>query len=442
MRVPKDIQEALGIKEIKRTLHTRDEGEALKRRFAVVAEILTLFDEARNPKVTDSHSKLRDLVKALRQGDEPEQELLPVELFGIAADNFIQENYGNPNDPEVRDSIKPEDIAAIRSMSHLVKNPDAQPLSEAITTYLAEKKQMVTNQTFNTKARRLEDFAQWIGTDTIIDTITKKKAGQYVTSRLVSMKDRYDRQLSAKTKKDTASDIRAFFMWCEGRGYIETNPLTNIMKTLGTVIKGAPSDRRAWNRSELVKLLSDPVLRKSKVMMGLVLVGLYTGMRGNEIAELRREDVTDEYLRVTQGKNKNSIRKVPIHTKIAPLVEHLKSTSKDEYLLEGLTRGGEDKKRYHNIGKKFNRRRVKLGFSKDIVFHSFRNTLATSLENSGVTRDLAEMVAGHSDQNRGVTYSLYSDGLAHDVLAETLNKASYGEEVDALVEEVIAEITT
>jgi integrase len=439
VRVPKDIQSAIGSTEIKRTLKTRDEAEAIKKRYAVLAEVFALFEEARNPKASDSLEVIRDMVKALREGREPEQELQPVELLGLAREKYIRENYGDPDSPSVRERIKEQDHSSLRSLGYLVDNPDSHSLGDTIDTYLAEKKATITNQTYNTKARRLKDFAEWIGTDTILEAITKRKSGEYVTSRLASMSDRYGRPLSPKTKRDTASDLRAFFHWCEGRGYIETNPFTSVMKTLGNVIKGAPSNRRGWNRSELAKLLSDKTLREDKVMMGLVMIGLYSGMRGNEIAELRLEDVTEDYLRVTHGKNNNSIRKVPIHSKIAPLVEHLKSTSKDEYLLEGLTRGGEDKKRYHNIGKKFNRRKAALGFGKDTVFHSFRHSLATALENAGVPRELAELVVGHSDQNRGLTYSLYSDGLDHDVLAETLNKASYGDEVDAIVDEIVTE---
>lgn len=440
VRVPKELQHIVGKTEFKPSLRTRDRVEAVKRSHSVIGEIFAILDEARNPKASDSLEAIREMVKAIREGREPIQELQPVELFDLARDKFIRENYGDPDDPSVRERIKIQDHSSLRSLGYLVENPDSHTLGDTIDTYLAEKKATITNQTYNAKVRRLKDFAEWIGSDTMLEAITKRKSGEYVTSRLASMNDRNGKPLSPKTKKDTASDLRAFFHWCEGRGYIETNPFTSVMRTLGTVIKGAPSDRRGWNRSELAKLLNDATLRKDKVMMGLVMIALFSGMRGNEIAELRLEDVTDEYLRVTQGKNRNSIRKVPIHWKIAPLVKHLKSTSKDEYLLEGLTRGGEDNKRYHNIGKKFNRRRAKLGFSKDTVFHSFRNSLATALENSSVPSDLAKQVAGHSDQNRGLTYSLYSDGLDHDVLAEILNKASYGDEVDAIIDEIVTEV--
>lgn len=440
VRVPKDIQHIIGKTEFKHSLKTRDRSEAVRRSYRVLAEIFAIIEEARNPKASDSLGALRDMVKALREDREPEQELLPVELFDLARDKFIRGNYGDPDDPQVRERIKEQDLTSLINLGQHVQNPESHALGETLDIYLEEKKPTITNQTFNTKKRRLTDFASWIGTDTSIEVITKRQAGQYVTSRLASMKDRYERPLSPKTKKDTASDLRAFFSWCEGRGYIEANPFVSVMTTLGGIIKGIPSTRRGWNRSELAKLLSDKGLRKDHTMVALVLIGLYSGMRGNEIAELRLEDVTKDYFRVVQGKNNNSIRKVPIHRKITPLITHLKTTSNDEYLLEGLSRGGEDKKRYHVIGNKFNRRKDKIGFGRDTVFHSFRHSLATALENAGVPRDLAELTVGHSAQNRGITYSLYSDGLEHDVLAETLNKAGYGVEVEALVEEIIEEV--
>ena len=407
VRVPREIRSLVGVSEIKRTLKTRDKQVAQRKKHAVVAEIMNRFDLARQ---------------------------------GIDVSEWSPEKTVSPQGDSRAQGIQ------VRSVQDCTPRVDSTALDveynslvEILSVYLEEKKLTVTNQTFNTKKRRLRDFAEHVGLHHDIRSVSKRIAGDYITSKLVHQRDRYGHPLSVKTKKDTASDLRAFFHWCEARGYIDVNPFSNVMTTLRAVVKGTPSTRRGWNRSELAKLLSDETLRKDKVMMGLVMIGMYSGMRGNEIAELRLEDVTEDYFRVTNGKNNNSIRKVPIHSKIAPLVEHLKSTSKDEYLLEGLTRGGEDKKRYHNIGKKFNRRKSNIGFGKDTVFHSFRHSLATALENAGVPRELAELVVGHSDQNRGLTYSLYSDGLDHDVLAETLNKASYGDEVDAIVDEVVTE---
>lgn len=404
VRVPRELRSLVGTTEVKRTLKTRDKREAQRRKHAILAEIMKRFDLARKG----------------------------IDVSVWNAQYSTEHNHYTASQQE----------NTLRGLPPSEQSFEMQysPVTEILAVYLDEKKLTVTNQTFNTKKRRLREFADHIGFHKDISTIKKRDAGQYVTTVLVHKKDRYDYPLSVKTKKDIASDIRAFFHWCEARGYIETNPFSNIMTTLRTVVKGSPSSRRGWNRSEIATLLSDHSLRQDRIMMSLILLGLFTGMRGNEIAELRLSDVTSDYLRIVSGKNNNSVRKVPIHYKIAPLVTHLKFTSADEYLLEGLTRGGEDKKRYHNIGKKFNRRKDKLGFGKDTVFHSFRHSLATALENAGVAHELAESVVGHNDQNRGLTYSLYSDGLEHDVLAETMNKASYGEEVDSLVDEIICEI--
>lgn len=405
VRVPRDLRAQLGVGEIKRTLKTRDKKEAQYRKHAVLAEIMATFDAAKNGLDLNHRS--------VTVGYQTKSHHQSTEVTSIASDQVEQ-------DPQ----------------NHIHKGIYS-PIGEILSVYLDEKKLTVTNQTFNAKKRRLNDFVEYIGIHSDIKQISKRSAGDYVTKVLVLKRDRYRRPLSVKTKKDIASDLRAFFHWAEARGYIETNPFSNVMTTLRSVIKGSPSTRRGWNRPELVKLLCDDELMNDKVMAGLILIGLYSGMRGNEIAELRLENVTDEYMRIVAGKNTNSVRKVPIHRKIAPLVRHLKFTSTDDYLLEDLKRGGEDKKRYHNIGKRFNRRKDKLGFSKDTVFHSFRHSLATALENAEVPRDLAEMVVGHSDQNRGLTYSLYSDGLENELLAETMNKANYGPDVELIVDRII-----
>jgi len=404
IRVPNELRSIIGVGEIKRTLRTRDKQEAQKRKHAVLAEIMTRFDAA-------------------RRGEDWQ---------GVGSVSVAHPQAMEPLRGSIGLSPQSEQVECYRTAS--------TPLGDTLKVYLDEKKLTVTNQTFNTKKRRLRDFAEHVGIHIDMASISKRSAGDYVTKVLVLKCDRYQRPLSVKTKKDIASDLRAFFHWSEARGFIDNNPFSNVMTTLRSVIKGVPSTRRGWNRSELLRLLSDEGMTKDKVMAGLVLIALYSGMRGNEIAELRLEDVTEDYMRVVDGKNTNSIRKVPIHQKIASLVRHLKSTSNDGYLLEGLTRGGEDNKRYHNIGKKFNRRKDKLGFSKDTVFHSFRHSLATALENAEVPRELAEMVVGHSNQNRGLTYSLYSDGLEQDALALTLNKANFGDEVESLVDVIILDV--
>ena len=398
VRVPQDIQCVIGKKEIKKTLKTRDKLEAERFKYAVIAQIFEEFSLARNPK-------------------EPSRIVEP--------ETVVQ-------------SLIPDD--SLRKSHQLAVELDSYSLSEAIEMYLVEKRLLVTNQTYNAKSRRLDDFAKWLGRQKCLESISKRNAGDYVTKRLAVMKDRYGKCLSIKTKKDTASDLRAFFSWSDARGYIDVNPFTSAITSLQSKVKGSPKSVRGWNRGELKTLMNELITKGDVSLAGLFLIALYSGMRGNEIAELKIQDVTEEYLRVIEGKNDNSIRKVAIHRKISPLIKYLKDNSTDGFLLSGLTRGGEDDKRYHNIGKRFGYLKSKLGFGRDTVFHSLRHSLATSLENASVSRELAAQVAGHSDVNRGITYSLYSDGLEHDVLAEVLNKASYGVEVEELVDELMLKV--
>ena len=64
------------------------------------------------------------------------------------------------------------------------------------------------------------------------------------------------------------------------------------------------------------------------MIFGISCIGLYSGMRLDEICSLKKKDVVDECFSITEGKTKSSIRTVPIHNTILPMVEKLIGTSK------------------------------------------------------------------------------------------------------------------
>lgn len=57
---------------------------------------------------------------------------------------------------------------------------------------------------------------------------------------------------------------------------------------------------------------------------------------------MKTEHVTTDAFRVMDAKNTNSVRYVPIHATIAPMVSQLLATSCDGFLISGLLPGGAD----------------------------------------------------------------------------------------------------
>ena len=90
----------------------------------------------------------------------------------------------------------------------------------------------------------------------------------------------------------------------------------------------------------------------------------------------------------------SSNREVPIHNELQDLIEELKRRSQDGYLLSGLSED-KDGKRSGTIGKRFGRFKNQLDFDRIYVFHSFRKTVVTLLEQAGISENLAADIVGH-----------------------------------------------
>ena len=77
------------------------------------------------------------------------------------------------------------------------------------------------------------------------------------------------------------------------------------------------------------------------MIFGISCIGLYSGMRLDEICSLKKKDVVHDCFRVTEGKTKSSIREVPVHKILSPIVEKLIDTSNNEFLLSDLRSNGD-----------------------------------------------------------------------------------------------------
>ena len=59
------------------------------------------------------------------------------------------------------------------------------------------------------------------------------------------------------------------------------------------------------------------------------------------------------------------------------------------------------------------------------------------MENLGIPRNHISQLMGHEDSN--LALDVYSSGLAIEPLVESINKLTFGEEVDSFIEEALTE---
>ena len=147
---------------------------------------------------------------------------------------------------------------------------------------------------------------------------------------------------------------------------------------------------------------------------------------------MKADHVTAGAFRVMEAKNENSVRYVPVHPIIEPMVARLIETSVDGHLITGLIPGGADGKRSHYASKAFGDFLRANGFKDTtLTFHSLRRSFTQRCETAGIPESTAKLLTGHARQS--LTYGLYSPGPEYSSLTAAMQKVSYGPAADTLV---------
>ena len=120
---------------------------------------------------------------------------------------------------------------------------------------------------------------------------------------------------------------------------------------------------------------------------------------------------------------------------VQPIIDKLKDSAKDEYLISAINSGGYDNKRSWNFQKKLGRLRKKIGIPIEINFHTLRNTFATKMENLGIPTNHINKLMGHKHNN--MSLDPYSTGMEIEHLVESINKLTYGKEIDSFIKETL-----
>ena len=135
--------------------------------------------------------------------------------------------------------------------------------------------------------------------------------------------------------------------------------------------------------------------------VAIVLIMIYMGWRRAELCNVRIEDIDFKNTTMSGGvKNHNSIRTIPIHHRIMPLVERIARETTDGYL---VFLDGRDRKQVYrqfatmiwspalNYIEPHSSRKAQLNHTP----HSARRTMATRLSAANVSIELTMRIMGH-----------------------------------------------
>ena len=293
--------------------------------------------------------------------------------FSAAAASFLRENKG-----KAKDSLE-----------------DYEAMVEAVTAIVGDK-----DVGHYTK----EDIKKIKGVIVALPANWKKKK----ELRGLSIVDAAQRtgfpNQAAKTINSKQACIKAIFAYAEENYDGVANPLANS-KPWAREKVAAGDQWDAFTPRELGSLLSS--LNASSPLFWITRLGLYTGMRLNEICQLRKSDVrlTAErspylYLGDKQLKNPSSVRSVPLHKTLVEegfltFVNTLHPS--DAPLFPGL-RVHRSGRLSDDVGKKFSRHLQKFGLKRGkLSFHSLRHTFVEEFKKK-CPRDeeSRERIVGHA----------------------------------------------
>nr|WP_320048478.1 site-specific integrase [uncultured Desulfuromonas sp.] len=295
---------------------------------------------------------------------------------------------------------------------------NAPLFSAASKIYLQSKEQSKSAKTVD-KIRLNQKRFQELLPDLPVD--------QYTYEQLLSFPDQLKQQLPQcgdKTRFDILIALSSFFNFCVERTWLAQSPCPkwaepNEYSATARVRKGAKPV--PWSNAELERLFKTSYWTKPQVRykkpqnFWLAILALYTGARGNELAQLYIEDVCYDqkgdcwYLDINgrapdkSTKNKPSIRRVPLHPILIKLgflayVEWLKASNYTHVFptLKWDPKTG----RYGGFSSSWQHhtsRNVEWDdSSKPKVFHGLRKTFAANLLEHEVHREWIAEILGHA----------------------------------------------
>lgn len=354
-----------------------------------------------------------------------------------------------PNDmtKEVVNAVIPNTYKPVKVK---VKAPKVYRLNEVVKTYTAEKQSGWTNKTKMEVAGVFRMLVELLG-NVDVTTIDRPKLvelrsdllkvppGFYVKNRNGSVRDAVKKAtgpgLSIKTVNKHMARIGSLLKYCHELGYITHNPATGLQLAEK---QRADEERSVYSLDDVKKIVGNlPLDPECPERYWIPLVGLYSGLRLNEICQLHIEDVVridDCWCLDINGlgnkrlKNSASERVIPVHPKLIELgfIKYYEDKKAKGHPRVWMNLTYLDLHGYTNsIGnwyRRFNREYVTDDPKR--VFHSMRHTVADTLKQKSVSESAIAELLGHA--HASITTSRYGKRYRPKVLLDALEQLDYG----------------
>jgi integrase len=245
--------------------------------------------------------------------------------------------------------------------------------------------------------------------------------------------------ISARRASTHISNLTGFFGWAADNGYVKENVFAGMRIKAAKTSRG--DDREAFTVDQLRTIfrhltVNPEGLVRSDTHKWGTLIGMFSGMRLNEVAQLDLADIKQDgevwYFDVTLDGNESkslktiaSERRVPVHRRLIDcgLLEFVavQRSRGIERLFPDLSYSAANGYG-RNLGRWFNESLLpRLEIKKQqLVYHSLRHTMATRLLQADAPEKHVPAIMGHSQT--GMTYNTYfKDGFLPAQLKATID---------------------
>ena len=259
-------------------------------------------------------------------------------------------------------------------------------------------------------------------------------------------------KISKSTIKKYIVRVSEFFKYCYDSDYIDKNPAVDLQISIN---QDDVTNKNPYEDSDVNALLDivskirssgdTKSQRISKDELFFVThIAAYSGMRLNEIIQLNTDDIVEKYnivcfslntkIDVKTGKSKtlktrNSVRIVPIHSKLSRIglfefIESKKKLAKQSGKAVRLF-SCDNKDFSEFFRKKINTQVIKDG-DKTRTFHSFRHTFINKLIQSGQRVEHIAALVGHEQQYK-ITMNTYGEPVTPKILKDLVEEVNFNQ---------------
>ncbi len=435
--VPMNLRDRIGKSELIKSLETSDYQTAVRRYRTVSRDVEQIIVEARGVVLNDTSERYR----VIQKSDTVDPQIKAPPSSG-------------------RDGLRTLIKTVVEEV--LEKHSPTKPsitLDDLYRRYMDDPARSRSKKTVMTYQSVYNVLMELFGADRPIADIDREDCRRFmdvVRHLPANAKKRFPKKTLveisaiAREKKMTpmapltinkyVNKLSAILNWAVEEELLDHNPAIGL-KVADPV--HAQDKRLPFSEHQLVKIftaLSD----KSGVEFWVPHIGLYNGLRLNEICQLNVEDIvmkdkvwcfnitreTDRGIDDKVLKTKSSERVVPIHPQLMELgfMRYLKTFEKKprSKLFPDIPVGTTGY-RSDQFSKWFARFLKSIGADADRTsFHSFRHNFRDALRAADVRHEIAMLLGGWADRsNSRTSQAFYGQGYSMNVVAEELGKVRY-----------------